>query len=320
VKLSTVILAGFLILPALGRAQEGTPPPSNDHAGLIPGDQLNIRMYDFPDVGAAPVSVRVGDDGTIHLPYAGTLQVRGMLPEDVQEAISKSLKDKGIVKSPNVTVDLTYGSNLTVSVLGQVLQPKVIQLYGTTTLANIMSQVGGITGLAERQLTILHRGNDMPTSVPYDPDAPTPQALNTIIRPGDVITVSNRGVYFVGGEVNRPGIYPLGGLLSAGLVTSAAGEGILKNITLLEALSQAGGITPIASRAKMHILRVEDGKRVDIIVDQVKLSKGEVADPILHANDIIYLQPSYWRLQTNNIFSTALASVTAAASIRTANF
>jgi hypothetical protein len=70
----------------------------------------------------------------------------------------------------------------------------------------------------------------------------------------------------------------------------------------------------------MHILRVEDGKRVDIIVDQVKLSKGEVADPILHANDIIYLQPSYWRLQTNNIFSTALASVTAAASIRTANF
>jgi len=93
---------------------------------------------------------------------------------------------------------------------------------------------------------------------------------------------------------------------------------VVKNITLLEALSQAGGITAIAARSKLHILRTEDGKRVDIPVDQVKLSKGEVADPILHPNDIIYIPPSYLRQQTNNLFGTAISAIYAAAEIKTA--
>jgi len=120
--------------------------------------------------------------------------------------------------------------------------------------------------------------------------------------------------------VNRPGIYPLGGALSVGQASAVQGEGVVKNMTLLEALSQAGGITTIAARSKMHILRTEDGKRVDIVVDQVKLSKGEVADPILHPNDIIYLPPSYLRQQTNNLFATALSSIYAIAEVKGASF
>lgn len=95
---------------------------------------------------------------------------------------------------------------------------------------------------------------------------------------------------------------------------------MVKNITLLQALSQAGGITSIAARSKMHILRTEDGKRVDILVDQVKLSKGQVADPILHPNDIIYIPPSYFRQQTNNLFGTAISSIYAVAQVKTAQF
>jgi hypothetical protein len=59
---------------------------------------------------------------------------------------------------------------------------------------------------------------------------------------------------------------------------------------------------------------------VDIEVNQVKLSEGKVADPILQPNDMIYLPPSYWRQQTNNLFSTAVSSLYAASSVRTANF
>ena len=89
----------------------------------------------------------------------------------------------------------------------------------------------------------------------------------------------------------------------------------MKNMTLLEALAQAGGITAIAKRSKMHILRTVDGKREDILVDQDKLSKGEIADPFVHANDIIYVPSSYLRLQTNNIFGTALNSLYAATQV-----
>jgi polysaccharide biosynthesis/export protein len=127
-------------------------------------------------------------------------------------------------------------------------------------------------------------------------------------------------VYFVGGEVNRPGIFPLGGVISAGQAAPTSGIGFLRHVTLLEALAQAGGITPIAARSKLHILRTENGQRVDIGVDQVKLSKGEVADPILQAGDIIYIPPSYLRQQTNNLFATALSSLYAVSSIKEANF
>ena len=47
-------------------------------------------------------------------------------------------------------------------------------------------------------------------------DAPNSAAMNTLVQPGDIVNVSSRGVYFVGGEVNRPGIYPMGGAVSVG--------------------------------------------------------------------------------------------------------
>jgi polysaccharide biosynthesis/export protein len=244
----------------------------------------------------------------------------GMSPETLEHAITDSLRDNGIVKSPNVTVDVVSAVNLTVDVIGQVQSPKAIPLYAPAPLSFVLSQAGGITGLADTHLTILHRGEQLPTSVQYDIDAPNSAAMGTLVQPGDIVNVSSRGVFFVGGEVNRPGIYPMGGAISGGQATGQSGEGLVKHMTLLEALSQAGGITPIAARSKMHILRTEDGKRVDILVDQVKLSKGQVADPILHANDIIYIPPSYLRQQTNNLFGTAVSSVYAAAQIRTANF
>jgi len=320
VKLTKVILASSLLLPTLLWAQEPVRPDAQAFAsGLASGDQLSVHMYDFPELGGA-IAVHVGADGTVHLPYAGTLQVRGMSPEEFQQAISNALKEKGIVKEPNVSVDVVTAVNLTVNVIGQVVTPRPVPLYAPAPISFVLAQVGGVTGLAGRRLTILHRGDQMPESVEYDPDAPTSAALNTLVSPGDVLTVSGRGVYFVCGEVNRPGIFPLGGALSVGQVSATSGEGVVKHMTLLEALSQAGGVTAIAARSRMHILRTVDGKRVDIRVDQVKLSKGEVADPILLADDIIYLEPSYWRQQTNNLFSTAISSLYAATSIRGANF
>jgi polysaccharide export outer membrane protein len=308
------------MLPALSSAQESAAPESQiQPPGLAPGDQLNVRMYDFPDLGGG-VSVHVGADGSVHLPYAGTIQVAGMSPSEFEHAITESLRAKGIVKQPNVTIDVVSAVNLTVTVLGQVQSPKSLPLFAPAPLSFVLAQVGGITGMADRHLTILHRGDQLPSSVEFDSDAPNSAAMNTLVQPGDVVNVSNRGAYFVGGEVNRPGVYPIGGVMSAGQASSLSGEGMVKNLTLLEALSQAGGITAIAARSKMHILRTEDGKRVDIQVDQVKLSKGQIADPILHPNDIIYIPSSYFRQQTNNLFATAISSVYAVSQVRNTNF
>jgi len=285
--------------------------------GLAPGDQISVHMFDFQEL-AGGLTVHVSPDGSVHLPYAGTIQASGMSPDEFEQAVTQALRDKGIVKQPNVTVDVISAVNLTVNVLGQVITPKAIPLYAPAPLSFVIAQVGGVNGVASHRLTILHHSEEMPTSVEYDPESPNTAAMNTLVHPGDVVNVSTQGVYFMGGEVNHPGIYPIGGSLTVGLPNISGGA--VRNMTLLQALSAAGGITPIAARSKMHILRTEDGKRVDIQVDQVKLSKGEVPDPILHPNDIVYIPTSYLRQQTNNLFATALSGLFAVTEIKSANF
>jgi polysaccharide export outer membrane protein len=321
VKLTNVILASVLMLAVTSWAQESAPPDGRFlPPGLAPGDQVNVHMYDFPDLGGGGVSVHVGADGSIHLPYAGTLQVSGMSPSELEQAVSDSLRTKGIVKQPNVTIDVISALNMTVNVLGQVLSPKAIPLYAPAPLSFVLTQVGGINGFADHHLTVLHHSDQLPSSVEYDPEKPTSAALNYLIYPGDIVEVTSRGVFFVGGEVNHPGVFPMGGAISVGQATPASGEGVVKDMTLLVALTQAGGITAIAARSKLHILRMEDGKRVDIQVNQDKLAKGEVPDPILHPNDIVYIPPSFIRQTTNNLFTTALSGLYAVTALKSANF
>src|ERR1700722_11671193 len=144
------------MLPALSWAQETALPEGKIMPpGLAPGDQLSVHMYDFPDLGAA-VAVRVSADGSVHLPYVGTIQALGMSPDSFERAIIESLQAKGIVKEPNVTVDVLSAVNLTVNVMGQVASPKTIPLYAPASLSFVLTQVGGITGLADHHLTILH--------------------------------------------------------------------------------------------------------------------------------------------------------------------
>jgi polysaccharide export outer membrane protein len=317
VKLKNLIFAGLLVLPSLCWAQEpAVPATAAAPLGLVPGDEIDVRMYDFPDLGSAGVHAHVSSDGTVHLPYAGTVQVAGLTPDRVETVVGDSLRSKGFVKQPNVTVDIVTAVNFSVYVIGQVVAPKSIPLFSPAPVSFVLGQVGGLNGLAAHHMTIIHPGDEPPTSVELDPDAPTSAGLNALVRPGDVLSVSSRGVYFIVGEVNRPGIFPIGGGINVGQASAVAGLGLVKTPTLLEALAQAGGITNIAARSKMRILRTVDGKREEIIVDEVKLYKGEVADPILHPDDIIYVPSSYLRNQTNNLFSTALSSVYAAATLR----
>ena len=317
--LSALFAAQFFV-PLIAVSQEpavanGTMAP----VGLAPGDLVDVRMYDFPDLGSAALRLHIGADGYVHLPYAGTIQASGLSPEMFQEKVTQALKTRGIVKDPNVSVEVVSAVNLVVRVIGEVISPKSVPLFAPAPISYVLGEVGGFTGLASHHISILHHSDQPPTSIDYDPSTLTPAVANTLVMPGDIVNVTSSGVYFIAGEINKPGIYPLQGALSIGQVTSAVGFGVVRhNVTVLQALAQSGGITNIAARSKMRLLRTVDGKREEIIIDQVKLYKGEIADPVLQADDILYVPTSYLRQQTNNIFSTAVTALYAGAATRSA--
>jgi len=86
-----------------------------------------------------------------------------------------------------------------------------------------------------------------------------------------VASIESLRIYILG-EVNRAGQYPL----SPGM-------------TVVEALSSAGGFTPFASVKKIYVMRTEDGKQVKYPVDYKKVIKGNAPEQniVLKSGDTI---------------------------------
>jgi polysaccharide export outer membrane protein len=86
-----------------------------------------------------------------------------------------------------------------------------------------------------------------------------------------VTEINSRRVYITG-EVNRVGALPL-----------------LPNMTVLQALSSAGGFSQFARLAKIYVLRVEDGKQVKHPFNYKEVIKGDHPEQniLLQNGDVI---------------------------------
>lgn len=304
----TLATAICLLCTAHALCQNSPAPANNSQAvGFAPGDTLAITFYDFPDLKDA-INTTIAADGTVHLPYAGTVKIGGMSPSEAEIAIERTLQAENIVKAPSVSIKVLSSSSYVVYLAGQVSRPGPVPIFAPTPLSYVLAQSGGFTGLEGKHIIILHRADQLPESIDFDSQNMTQSALNTMVVPGDIVRVSAASVFYVIGEVSRQGIYPLTGGISIG--NGILGMGTVRNMTLLQALAYAGGITSIAARSKALVIRTKpDGTREIIHFDALKLEKGEIADPLIHANDIIFVPSSYLRNITNNLFSNLVNSL-----------
>jgi len=71
-----------------------------------------------------------------------------------------------------------------------------------------------------------------------------------------VLRINSQRIFLIG-EVSRAGAYPL-----------------LPNMTVLEAITSAGGLSPFAKQSKIHIMRKEDGKQTTFPFNFKEALKG----------------------------------------------
>ena len=97
--------------------------------------------------------------------------------------------------------------------------------------------------------------------------------LNLPLIHGDVINIPFSGKIFVGGEVNRPGGFPLKG----------------QKVTVSQAVTMAEGLKFQANGSETKIFRYsEKGTEREVLtVNVYAIQKGESEDPYLKENDII---------------------------------
>ena len=115
---------------------------------------------------------------------------------------------------------------------------------------------------------------------------------NIIIKPGDAILVpvDVAGIFYVMGNVNRPGPIEMTG----------------GNMTLKEAIAAAGNLGPLAWPKRCEIVRRVGNNKEEIVrVDLEKIFNGEEPDFYIKPHDIINVgthATSRWRAVLRNAF------------------
>ena len=168
-KINTDAAAADAAQPTLSSlAQDGR----NDVVG--PGDDLAIGIYEVgvslfgSSEGAGGVidpaaraqtfpDVLVAGDGTIKLPYIGSLKVEGHTPAEIQAMIVRGLKGKS--QSPQALVVIKSNIASTVYVAGDVHQPGRYNLsLQRERLLDAIALAGGATNSAEDTVVRFNRG------------------------------------------------------------------------------------------------------------------------------------------------------------------
>jgi polysaccharide export outer membrane protein len=257
------------------------------------GDEITVRVVNMTEISDKPISIDLSGD--IRFPMVGLIHASGLTAEQLASAISKRLET--YVKQPDVSVSIAEFRSQPVSILGAVNRPGVQQVQGQKTLLEMLSLAGGIDSKTAGPILKITRRLEfgplpLPNATP-DPthqfsvaqvslksllEAKTPEE-NISIKPYDVISVPQGEMVYVIGEVPKPGGFIIGDT---------------QPVTVLQALSMAGGADKLAQPQHARILRRVAGgtSRTEIAVNIDKMLEGKSEDIRLQAEDILFVPNS----------------------------
>jgi polysaccharide export outer membrane protein len=262
-------LRRVLLVALLSHGYSGTTVAAapGDYA-LGPGDVVKITVFQNPDL---TTETRVSEAGTVTFPLVGQVGAAGQSTTQLEQAIVQKLRDGGFVNRPQVNVVVLQFRALQVSVLGQVNKPGRYPLeQSRNRLTEVVALAGGVTPLAADVVTLVTTDNGKEKKISVD----LPELLRSgdlsrdaVIKNGDIIFVDRYPVFYIYGEVQRPGQYRLE-----------------RGMTVMQALAVGGGLT---LRGTERGLRINRRDRNGAVGSQ----DAKPDEPVL-ADDVIFVRES----------------------------
>jgi polysaccharide biosynthesis/export protein len=237
-----------------------------------PGDLISVAVFDVAEMAQ---TLRVNDRGDALLHLIGSMHLAGLTTDEASAQIRQRLKDGNYILDPQVSILITEYGTQGVSVLGEVNKPGVYPVLGHRSFLDIISQAGGTTATAGPSATVKHMDGTVAT-VPLTRNTRDVLAGDIELLPGDKVIVPRAGLIFVLGDVIRPG----GFLMDNG------------RITILQALSLAGGFSKTASMHHVRLIRKNGNDYAEVAVPLKKLMHDGGGDMPLQAEDILYIPSS----------------------------
>ena len=230
-----------------------SPDGASQNYILGPADVIEVTVLGRQDFD---VKGRIGEDGTIRVPYLGAVKASDKTTVQFADELGKALETGGYYAHPIVKVDIVSYASRYVTVLGQVNTPGLIPVDRAYRLSEIMARVGGVKDGgasyvvftpahgAQRKINIRDLATGDLNGDPY-------------VSPGDKIYSPEAEVFYVSGQVKSPGAF-----------------GVLPDLTFRMALSRAGGVTDSGSDKNITVTRA--GKKLTHVDLDSKVMPGDV--------------------------------------------
>lgn len=261
-------LAAVLLLVAVPVLAQMPPPLQQDKDYIIgPEDLLEIQVWGNKDLNQV---VFVRPDGRTSLPLVGEIGVSGKTVQQLQDHLTNVYEKT--VKGAVVTVIVKEIRSRPIYFVGGFGKPGVMQLTRELTLLQAISAVGGVLPNADAEKGFVLRGD---RRIPIDFNRLVQRgdlSQNPRLEPGDSIVVPLADAVYVSGEVRAPGAVKYTG-----------------DLTILKAVTQVGGLTPLAAGGRVDVIRgnSEKKERIRVDLDRMMRSPEENPDIRLQPNDII---------------------------------
>lgn len=231
------------------------------------GDVVKISVFGNPDLG---VETRVSESGFITMPLVGQVAVAGLSTAMAEAKIANMLERGGFVKKPQVNLLITVLTSQQVSVLGHVNRAGRYAIDGRRSVLDLLALAGGIAPDGGDIVTVIHnRGGKVAkdridtAELMRNADAKD----NFDVQGGDIVFVERAPRFYIYGEVQRPGALRLE-----------------RQMTVLQALSAGGGLTPRGTERGLRVKRRDQGGKLQTI--DVR------GDDLLQPDDVVYVKES----------------------------
>ncbi|MFZ5558122.1 MAG: polysaccharide export protein EpsE [Pseudomonadota bacterium] len=204
-------------------------PANSQEPGYVlgAGDVVRISVFQNPDM---LTETRVAENGNISFPLVGAVTVGGLTVAQAQARIAEALAKGGFVNNPQVNLLVVQFKSKQVSVLGYVNRPGRFPIEeASVTLADMLAAAGGIANGGADEVVITRTADGTNEQITVNLNAmfvDKNMKSNLVLRNGDIIYVPRAPVFYIYGEVQRPGAYR-----------------IERNMTVMQALSLGGGPT-----------------------------------------------------------------------------
>ncbi|MFO7709625.1 MAG: FG-GAP-like repeat-containing protein [Desulfobacterales bacterium] len=282
---------------ASAQATRATPPAllENDVFRIVdgaveykigPGDGLEITLWE----GNTPVrqELLVRPDGKISFGLVENLAVEGRTARELDDLLTVRLEQ--YLKKPRVDVHVTQHKSKSVRLLGAVSRTNVFgsgageyKLQGKTTVLEMLTLAGGPTDDADLKSVRIRRKSGETVSLNlYQAIIQGDLTQDLVLNDGDLIYLptlskeANR--VYVFGEVQKPGAYTFRG----------------SEMRLIDAISEAGGITSFAYQADTRVVRGDITQPEILSANLLRLvENGDRSQNIqLASGDLVYVPRS----------------------------